>query len=569
MDKKEKLLNESNKLPTIAIVGSPSDTFIVTIDILEESSKQKLLGELVFFLTYENDDLILSVGQITYIKTLNRWHEEPSFKAVIKRHGKLPHLSDVADNRIAEITIQSSFKIQEDEITPYKLSNSPSTGAEIKRMSNNILKILLEDMIKSYNIEYLGYAYETDVEIPFWFKHFGKKDGGVGEAYHIGVFGRTGSGKTTTAAQMIKGYANNSKYMSILILDPQEQFYNNIEILPNENFENVIKKRGMNYRKIKIPEDVYLPNDAELFAELLNRSGFIKQVFNITTPDKQQEMTNAISNYFNSYINHRGFEFSKSNNKTTLDNLLNKFTEKDNDGKPNSFYLTQVYSSPKDLRRVVKYVERKRKEDYSSILNSFTEVLRLFKGKQSLDDMVENIVKNPGNFFIINLAPKSTKTIRSENIQALLIKLITQKIIDIGEELYQQGEKANCLIVMDEAHRYLNASSPDPRIKELNRKIVDAVRTTRKYGVGYMFITQTLASIDDEIIKMMRIFAFGYGLTMSNELSAVKQIINDEKAITFYRSFIDPASNNKYPFMFHGPISPLSFTGSPLFIDMK
>ena len=53
---------------------------------------------------------------------------------------------------------------------------------------------------------------------PFWFKHFGKaKDdngedtNGAGDAYHIGVFGRTGSGKTTTAANMILGYARNHK----------------------------------------------------------------------------------------------------------------------------------------------------------------------------------------------------------------------------------------------------------------------------------------------------------------------------------------------------------------------
>ena len=40
-----------------------------------------------------------------------------------------------------------------------------------------------------------------------------------------------------------------------------------------------------------------------------------------------------------------------------------------------------------------------------------------------------------------------------------------------------------------------------------------------------------------------------------------------EAATKFYKSFIDP-SNGKFPFMFYGPVSPLSFTGSPLFLEM-
>ena len=53
--------------------------------------------------------MFLSLGQITEIETKNRWHEEPSFKGIIKRHGKLPNLSGIADNRIAILNVQSSF----------------------------------------------------------------------------------------------------------------------------------------------------------------------------------------------------------------------------------------------------------------------------------------------------------------------------------------------------------------------------------------------------------------------------------------------------------------------------
>jgi hypothetical protein len=105
-------------------------------------------------------------------------------------------------------------------------------------------------------------------------------------------------------------------------------------------------------------------------------------------------------------------------------------------------------------------------------------------------------------------------------------------------------------------------------VRELTREIIASVRTTRKYGIGYMFITQSIESLDEEILKQMRIFAFGYGLTSGSEIRRIRDYINNDASIQLYRSFIDPSSNHKFPFMFFGPISPLSFTGSPLFVEM-
>jgi CO dehydrogenase nickel-insertion accessory protein CooC1 len=59
--------------------------------------------------------------------------------------------------------------------------------------------------------------------MPFWLKHFGNSADGAGEAYHIGVFGKTGSGKSGLAAYVLLGYARH-KNMGILFVDPQGQF---------------------------------------------------------------------------------------------------------------------------------------------------------------------------------------------------------------------------------------------------------------------------------------------------------------------------------------------------------
>lgn len=200
------LKNAADK--TFGVVGSPSSSFEVIIDIKAVSEESKLLGELACFHVQEGDKTVLVLGQITEIETRNRWHEEPSFKGIIKRRGHLPNLSGIADNRIAKINVQSSFVLPgKDNPEAHKLANSPSTGLPVHRVSNEIMETL---MTGKKELVCLGTAYDTDVKVPFWFKHFGSPEkNGVGEAYHIGVFGRTGSGKTTAAANMLLGYAQH------------------------------------------------------------------------------------------------------------------------------------------------------------------------------------------------------------------------------------------------------------------------------------------------------------------------------------------------------------------------
>ncbi len=45
-----------------------------------------------------------------------------------------------------------------------------------------------------------------------------------------------------------------------------------------------------------------------------------------------------------------------------------------------------------------------------------------------------------------------------------------------------------------------------------------------------MFIAQSFESIDQEIIGQMRVFSFGYGVTIGPELGRVRRIINNDDA---------------------------------------
>lgn len=570
----------------VGVTSSPSNTLDITIDITEESKTERTLGQMVYAVLEEDGQNILVIGQIIEIQTKNRWHEDPSFKGVIKRHGKLPHLSGTADNRIATISVQACYNLGNSAPESYILGTSPSTGERIQKMNNEVMTALMKNHEK--DITYLGRVYGTNVDLPLWFKHFDKTDtknqeAGAGDAYHIGVFGKTGSGKTVTAAYMLLGYAKNKNNISILVLDPQKQFFTDRELLgvENEKLEPRIKKMGMNYERYEILNDIYLPGDKyELFGDLLSNNGFIEEAFKpLYGEDKVERMKDSVIDYLRGRSNAPKFNLSSIDDaKKLLSEMLGRFLElKDEEEKRMEFskYVYGVFGTKDTRTRLqsrIKFVSENL-DRQTSVLSKWESALRLFhkqkKGgtKISVEEIVDKTVAKNGNFIVLDLSARSGE-IENENIQALFIKIIEEKIVEAGAKLYTQGQKANCLIVMDEAHRFIASESSDPRIKELTTEIIGSVRTTRKYGIGYMFITQTLESLDEEILRQMRIFAFGYGLTSGSELRRVSELVNNDSAIQLYKSFIDPSSNKKFPFMFFGPVSPLSFTGSPLFLEV-
>src|SRR3989338_8715299 len=577
MDKPQKTISEhlldvikSHGKNAVGITSSPSNTLDITIDITEESKTERTLGQMAYAVLEEDGENILVIGQIIDIQTKNRWHEDPSFKGVIKRHGRLPHLSGTADNRIATISVQACYSLGKSTPESYILGTSPSTGERIQKMNNEVMTALMKNHEK--DITFLGKVYGTDVDLPLWFKHFDRTDtknneAGAGDAYHIGVFGKTGSGKTVTAAYMLLGYAKNKNNISILVLDPQKQFYTDRELLgvENEKLEPRIKKIGMNYEKYEILNDIHLPGDKyELFGDLLSNNGFIEEAFKpLYTEDKIERMKDSVVDYLVGKSNNPGFNLRSLRDGTTLlSEMLSRFLEQKDKEKEMGFstYIYSVFGT-KDTRvrlyNRVKFISENLDRQHT-ILAKWDATLKLFQKKKdsggekiSVAEIVDKTVTQHGNFIVIDISARSGE-IENENIQALFIKIIEEKIVEAGAKLYTQGKKANCLIVMDEAHRFIASDSSDPRVKELTTKIIGSVRTTRKYGIGYMFITQTLESLDEEILRQMRIFAFGYGLTSGSELRKVSELVNNDSAIQLYRSFIDPSSNKRFPFMFFG-----------------
>lgn len=156
-----------------------------------------------------------------------------------------------------------------------------------------------------------------------------------------------------------------------------------------------------------------------------------------------------------------------------------------------------------------------------------------------------------------------------------MARLLTVLVVQAAQQS-RRSEGANVLVIIDEAARHAPSGHIDGGTQaDVLRKVLrNAVRETRKYGLGWFFISQTLGGLDNEIVQQLRILAFGFGLAMGTEFDRLRDFAGgDKRSLELYQSFRDPQSSprrelQEFPFMAVGPISPLAFSGKPIFFTM-
>src|SRR5262249_8237459 len=117
---------------------------------------------------------------------------------------------------------------------------------------------------------------------------------GAGEAYHLGVFGKTGSGKSGLAKMMLCAYARHTN-MGILVIDPQGEFA--LELTGTRvgqqglELDRVMVGYGRQVQKYSIA-DVQL-DDWTLFEEMLVSLGFCQEL-TVTHPGNAERAAEVI-----------------------------------------------------------------------------------------------------------------------------------------------------------------------------------------------------------------------------------------------------------------------------------
>jgi hypothetical protein len=559
----------------VAVVGSPSTNTELTVDLLQEAIEERLVGALTSFEAVQNGQRITSVGQIVGIELKNRWHEDSVFRNLIKRTGEIPPITNRQDTRTADLVVGATFRQVANGFEPEVLGMVPPTGTRVYRVDQPLLDRLLE--VYRSEIVYLGRAYANDVLYPMWFKHFGSGAGGAGEAYHLGVFGKTGSGKSGLAKMMLCAYARHPQ-LGILVIDPQGEF--TLELSGTRvgqqglALDRMINEQGRQIDIYRIA-DIQL-DDWQTFEEMLISLGFCEELtvtHSSNAVRAAEVMRNALERAQDQ--GRARFPLVQLGSHDAMREALNAILDEQS--------LQYIFPSREPRARLQNRTQDILANRLDEVFtNRWQPIAQLFAagtGRRRLYGIVSDLMgtagaSGPRPVVVIDISARGNQgRFWTEELQRRILGKLLNILVSQATSSLTTQQSANVLVLLDEAHRHapsgrLDEDSEADRLRSLLRR---AVRETRKYGIGWFFISQTLGGLDNEILQQLRILAFGFGLAMGTEFDRLRDFVGgDKRALELYQSFRDPQSFprrdlQEFPFMAVGPVSPLAFSGKPLF----
>ena len=553
----------------IGVIGSPSTNTEITTDLLLEATEERIVGALVAFDATQSGLPIKSVGQIVGVELKNRWHEDSVFRNLIKRTGEIPPVTNRQDTRTANLVVGATFKRDGEEYEPDVLGMVPPTGTRIARVDQLLLDSLLQ--VYQQEIFYLGRAYANDVYYPMWFKHFGTGVGGAGEAYHLGIFGRTGSGKSGLAKMLLLAYAQHRE-MGILVIDPQGEFSNELSGtrigMQGLEVDRAIKQLGRDIHVYGITRIAL--DEWDLLGELLYDKRFFREVCGIGT----REISDAAS--------ARGIATLKRDKKR-LDDLanLNSLRSFLNGIHKDAERIYATSANARQLKsRLDDVLSGNMDEVFETLWKPTAELFATGIGKRSIYGIVDDLIghgepKSNRPLIVIDISERGNQGVWNEELERRLLSRLMDTLIHRSSQTLAQTQGANILVLLDEAHRHAPSGSLErgSQAEQLRSVLRRAVRETRKYGLGWLLISQTLGGIDTDILQQLSIFFFGFGLALGDEFRKLRELVGgDNRSMDLYQSFKNPQSAprphmREFPFMAVGPLSPLSFSGRPVFFS--
>jgi len=565
----------NNRNEDVAVVGSPSTNTELTLDLLQEATEERLVGALTTFHATQNGQPIISVGQIVGIELRNRWHEDSVFRNLIKRTGEIPPITNRQDTRTADLVVGATFRQSTNGFEPEVLGMVPPTGTRVYRVDQPLLDRLLE--VYRSEIVYCGRAYANDVLYPMWFKHFGSGAGGAGEAYHLGVFGKTGSGKSGLAKMMLCAYARHPQ-LGILVIDPQGEF--TLELSGTRvgqqglALDRIISGQGRQIDIYRIA-DIQL-DDWQTFEEMLISLGFCEELtvtHSSNAVRAAEVMRNALERAEDQ--GRARFPLVQLGSHDAMREALNAILDQQS--------LQYIFPSREPRARLQNRTQDILANRLDEVFtNRWQPIAQLFAagtGRRRLYGIVSDLMgtagaSGPRPVVVIDISARGNQgRFWTEELQRRILGKLLNILVSQATSSLSTQQSANVLVLLDEAHRHapsgrLEDDSEADRLRSLLRR---AVRETRKYGIGWFFISQTLGGLDNEILQQLRILAFGFGLAMGTEFDRLRDFVGgDKRALELYQSFRDPQSFprrdlQEFPFMAVGPVSPLAFSGKPLF----
>lgn len=591
----------------LAVVGSPSTNAHVSLDLLTAATQQPLVGSMLYVEQQMAEGTELALGTVTEVTTTNKWHSDPVLRGIIKDTGEIPGMSgDVGDTRAASVNLQACYRRPHGQARWVQAGPSfrmsPGTGTPVRRLGNDLVAQLIAG---TENLHYLGHLHGTDVRAPFNIRDFSGSRG----AFHMGVFGATGSGKTAMSAYVL-GSQMRHPDLGMIIIDPQGQ-WSTEQDLPF-SLQGWAAEMGREVVVRRVSEDLRLDKDATLFGELLSKTRFLKELMKMSA-ETQDLLTDEIVKALRAIG-----DWDSRTSEDLLDTLLRALraphvlrnvyadlTRKERLLLALSEVLGEEPTEDAEGGQVVpgQYVMAPQAvldQRKAEVLTQFTPLHNLFAAtnpnggkRHSLWGTVQSVFQRPDGvpapLVILDMstaagvswldealagedlaqAMAALRILDQDTIKAAILRRTCVTLKNASEDAFRGGKNLNTMVVFDEAWRYApppqNASEEE--IRELSKDLAGYARDTRKFGIGWFYITQTPRSLNNDIWDQLAVRVIGYGLS-GGELAKVGETLDGTDHLALYRAFAPPDATQPrvYPFMMTGPVSPLSFTKAPIFV---
>ena len=549
----------------IAVIGSPNSTTTFTVDILEAARDRALDHAWVTFEVAERFNgrsyRKRALCQLGGIVTRNRWHEDPIIRAVIKHQGALPALSGESDLTSAQLSALGVFLLDDagHVLRRTTLSTPPPSGTPVFPAD----AATLQDLVHTEpGIFYAGQSPGDGLPVPLTLRHFGSTEaGGFGEAVMLGVFGQTRSGKSIMAAQLLAGFAAN-RDLGILVLDPQGEFGRDRFAAGDHRVDFSIKRlfgglRAKREVAVISTDDVALEGN-EAFTELLRRAGFFESLgFKGANKEREaaERLAGLLQELTDAHGKRRPIRELRASDMALLIKDLARFAD--------VIYATRPGTTPGEGARAADVLARYNLDE-SRLRRLWDEALRRFRtedGRVPLSQLIGRVLSDRA-VVVLSFAQEG-----ADETPYFLLNEILTRLRHVIHRSFQSGQTSNALVLLDEAHlfagEHASESSDGARTRTL---LSQSIRMTGKYGVGWMFITQTLHDFDKTILRQLQVKLFGQGFKLGADREFVESELGKE-GFARYCSLPDSKRTGRYTFMVTGPIVALGSLGTPLVLQ--
>jgi hypothetical protein len=522
----------------------------------------------------------LGIGTVTEVTTRNRWHEDSNFRGAAGADGSIEGFSgDYGDTRTAQIRLQAAWRKngEDEEWRPSgpSLRMSPATGQPVQLIDDTIIAELTAG---EKDLHYAGYLGGTEnVPLPLSLPDFAGNAG----AWHAGIYGQSGSGKTQMTSYLL---ANQMRHpnLGVIIVDPQGQWA--AEEGMAFSVQGFAQELGREVKVRRISDHLQLSKDANLLTILLGKTRFLPEV------TKMSEETQSLVLDEIAKVVKDTDDWTEISAAQLMRIIFTELID------PNQKYMSRIYADETRQERLRDAINDILESDKRTkeILRYFSPIHNLFQSTNpvggtrhslwhEISAVFDRAPNVPAPMLILDMSSKAPpglddadamaaavayEVLENDSVKAAILRNLFSTLKRASEAQFRDGVNLNTLVVLDEAWRYAPnpKATEDKEIADLSRELAGYARDTRKFGIGWLYISQSTRSVNLAIWDQMSVRVFGFGLS-GGDLDKISEIIDDRSSLRLYRAFGNPRSTGKFPFLLTGPVSPLSANATPIVVN--